>query len=94
MDEVILLVFLLAAILLHKRVEKYCLRCVSSNLIYYFYLIVSFFMALPFFLMLKEGWIEKLGLEKSAGLVIIVGVAIFYFPFAVARFLNKLDIGE
>jgi len=40
--------------------------------------------------MLKEGWLERIGLEKTTGIVIILAFIVFYWPIVIARDISKI----
>ena len=90
MNELKLLLVLIISMLAVNLVGTLCAKYFHKKYSLHLYLFLSLLIAGPYYLMLKDGWLEFVGLEKTMGTVILIIVAIFYFPLAIARNLRGL----
>ncbi len=91
MSELILISVFLLILLLQNALLKVCINYKHKSWSSYLYVIASMLLFLPIGILIKDGWIEKFGLEKTALLVLLIGFMLFYFCWKVAKGLSKIQ---
>lgn len=91
MNELILIIIFFLILLLHRTLLRLCLTYKHSAWSSYLYVIVSIILYLPFGLFLKDGWIERFGLEKTVLFVVLNGIIFFYLAWKLAGGLSKIQ---
>lgn len=90
MNELTLILIFLFAIVLHRLFRYICSQNAQKVWSIYVYISLSIILSGFFYLMLKEGWLERIGLEKTTGIVIILAFIVFYWPIVIARDISKI----
>lgn len=88
-NELILIIVFIVARLIVWQVERVCKNSMNKVWTLYFYLITAGSIGIGLVLLTKEGWLERVGLEKTAGVVIILGIILLYWIMMMVRFLGK-----
>lgn len=90
MNEIIVIfVFFIARCLL-AGIERLCLANARKSWSIFAYISSALLLGLPFILLLKEGWLERIALEESAVMVIILVFIVIYWAVVISRGLKNL----
>ncbi len=92
--ELVLIIWFIVARLILWGIERICRHCTDklwkAGLCMFFAIMTG----VPFFLLLKDGWFEKLGLEETVSAYIILVFIVVYWIFSISRFLMRLQAEE
>lgn len=91
MTELLVIITVFLMRLIQSGGEVVCMKLKNTLWVRLVYICTSILMSAGLILFLKENWIEKIGLHKSAMVVVIVSISVFYFIFMMARFLQKVN---
>ena len=89
MSEIILVIMFIIARVLLYFVERICSYMDFNSLSTVIYVVLGVVIGTPFFMLLTEGWLEKVGMKRTAGVVIILGIIIIYWVIIMGRFITK-----
>jgi len=92
--ELVLIIWVIVARLVLWGIERICMHCTDklwkASLCMFFAVMTG----VPFFLLLKDGWFEKLGLEETDSAFIILVLIVIYWVFSISRFLIRLQSSQ
>jgi len=89
--ELVLIIWFIVARFILWGIERTCRHCTDklwkASLCMFFAIMTG----VPFFLLLKDGWFEKLGLEETISASVILVLIVIYWIFSISRFLKRLQ---
>ncbi|HFD86271.1 MAG TPA: hypothetical protein ENJ35_01195 [Gammaproteobacteria bacterium] len=90
-SEILLIIWFIIARFALWGIEKLCRynmdRLWKTSLCMFF----SVMTGVPFFLLFKDGWFAKLGLEETTGAYVVLVLIVGYWIFSISRLLTRLQ---